>query len=158
MGIYLEHLQRCVIRPSLEPLGLYSGPAEQLLLGTLAVESDLGYFLQQTNGPALGIYQIEPATHQDIWDNYLAYKNTLAAQIGAMLPVSPDVTIEQLLITDLRYATIIARLVYYRQNEPLPNINDYPAQAAYWKKYYNTEQGKGSVEQYERALVAHGIC
>ena len=54
MGIHPKHLAEYVIRPSLKPLGLYSLEAEQLLLGTAAVESQLGFYLHQIKGPALG--------------------------------------------------------------------------------------------------------
>ena len=63
-----------------------------------------------------------------------------------------------MLITDLRYATIIARLIYYRHAEPLPNVDDIAAQAAYWKKYYNTEDGDGAVDGYVRALIEYRLC
>ena len=42
--------------------------------GTAAVESRMGTYLRQIGGPALGIWQVEPATHLDCWDNWLDYR------------------------------------------------------------------------------------
>ena len=55
-----------VIRPALVKLRLQSPAAEALLLGTAVVESGLSALVQAGGGPALGLYQIEPATHADI--------------------------------------------------------------------------------------------
>ncbi|KAF0118141.1 MAG: hypothetical protein FD149_866 [Rhodospirillaceae bacterium] len=74
------HFVTTVIRPTLLHLGLHSPAAEALLLGTAIQESRLGTYLRQTGGgPALGVYQMEPATHEDIWTNFLAYRPDLAA-------------------------------------------------------------------------------
>ena len=158
MSIYLKQLRTYVIQPSLKPLGLYSLAAEQLLLGTAAVESQLGHYLHQVNGPALGIYQMEPATHRDIWENYLRFNQQLASKIRALMPWSIGYRDDSLLIVDLRYATIMARLIYYRQKEQLPNTNNIKAQAKYWKKYYNTELGKGSADDYIATAKRYGLC
>jgi hypothetical protein len=40
--------------------------AIQLLMGTAAQESHLGTYLKQINGPALGVFQMEPNTEIDI--------------------------------------------------------------------------------------------
>ena len=51
-----------VIRPALRALDLWSPAAEDLVLGTAAQESGLAYLRQIGGGPALGLWQIEPAT------------------------------------------------------------------------------------------------
>ena len=52
---------------------LVSQEAENLLMGTAAQESALGEYIRQLgNGPALGIFQMEPETFDDIVRNYLA--------------------------------------------------------------------------------------
>ncbi|MEE9541175.1 MAG: hypothetical protein V3V85_06750, partial [Candidatus Thorarchaeota archaeon] len=47
--------------------------AVNLLLGTVYQESTINGIthLKQVGGPALGIYQIEPDTEHDTWENYL---------------------------------------------------------------------------------------
>ena len=73
-----KQLTLLVVRPTLKKLGLYSLAAERLIVGTIYQESHAKYLKQLGNGPALGVIQMEPATYGDIWDNYLAYKRTLA--------------------------------------------------------------------------------
>lgn len=144
-----------VIEPALIELdkvlpGCLSPSAVNLLLGTAAHESKCGYHLVQVNGPALGVFQIEPATHSDVWDNWLAYRPEIAHRLARGG--------HDRLIWDLRYATIIARLVYWRAPEPLPEPDDSQGLAAYWKKHYNTEQGRGSraawLDDYNNVLGA----
>jgi hypothetical protein len=81
-----RQLRAYVIQPTLKPMGLWSLAAETLLVGTCAHESAMGKYLHQIKGPALGIYQIEPITHFDIWNNYLRYKPALRDQILEMVP------------------------------------------------------------------------
>jgi hypothetical protein len=52
----------------------------------------------------------------------------------------------------MAYATAIARLVYRRRPEPLPEASDTPGLAAYWKAHYNTPRGKGRPETFVNAL------
>ena len=65
-----KQLRECIIKPTLDSLQMYSQAAEELLVFTCACESLGGTYLKQVKGPALGIYQMEPATYQDIWENY----------------------------------------------------------------------------------------
>lgn len=143
-----SHLRDYVIKPILIYLGnkYYSESAVNLLLGTAAVESNLGKYLHQINGPALGIYQIEPNTYYDIRKNYLHYHYELRYKINQLL-----ITIfnrKKNLVFNLAYATAIARICYYRFAESLPNYDDVEGLANYWKKYYNTKLGKGTVEKF----------
>lgn len=157
VGMKMRHLRDYVIRPTLKRLGLYSEAAEILLLGTAAHESMGATCLRQVGGgPALGIYQIEPATHNDVWANYLRYKSGLMIQMQDFIPPgSRDRAAggwvcgkQNLLITDLAYATAIARIIYRRRPERLPDADDLPGIAQYWKDHYNTSAGKGTVEKF----------
>jgi len=66
--------RRDVIAPVLQKSGLDSEAAEELLLGTAVQESlNFKYRRQMGGGPARGYFQMEPATHDDIWDNYLQF-------------------------------------------------------------------------------------
>lgn len=61
-----------VLRPTLQhlaPLIPYSVAAEALVLATAVAESRLDALRQMGGGPALGVHQMEPTTHNDIWDN-----------------------------------------------------------------------------------------
>ena len=140
-----SHLKEYVIEPTLDYLELKSDAAVNLLLGTASQESNLGRYIKQIKGPALGIYQMEPATHQDIWDNYLKYKPELADKVRSLSSKNKATTE---LITNLAYATAMARIHYLRVREALPEADDIKGLARYWKKYYNTELGKGTDEEF----------
>lgn len=70
-----------VIVPTLELIGLASPAAAELLLGTALVESRLIWRRQMGDGPARGLFQMEMATHDDIWNNYLKYRSPLANKV-----------------------------------------------------------------------------
>ncbi len=142
-----------VIRPTLEHIGLYSPAAANLLLATVLAESVVAgrQHLVQQGGPALGIYQIEPATHRDVWDNFLSYRPDLGDLVRELVSgkKSDEARPGPLeLIWNLAYATAIARLVYYRRRPPLPPADDLPGLGAYWKRFYNTAAGKGTIEGF----------
>ena len=143
-----------VIKPALEKLGLWSIAAEELVLGTAIVESALIYLRQHGGGPALGIFQMEPATLHDCYDNYLDYRADLKAKVDGFLaaqPANPDGTPDKdaQLATNLAFATALCRIRYYRAPAAMPSDpNDVNGLAAYWKQYYNTPQGAGTVEQF----------
>ena len=151
MAINSFHLRTCVIRPVLKDLDLWSPVAENLLLGTAAQESHMGTYLDQADptieGPAFGIFQIEVKTHDDIWENYLAYNEDLARVVRRYS--LPTFSYSQL-AGNLYYATAIARIHYRRVKEPLPNDpTNVKALANYWKTHFNTPLGRGTVEEFE---------
>ena len=94
-----------IIWPTLDDMGLRSDTACPLLLGTALVESGLEHIVQTGSGPALGPYQMEHATHDDIWAHYLAYRDGLANRVARLAGERPRV---DQLIWNLGYATAIA--------------------------------------------------
>ena len=132
-----------VIKPTLAWLHLESPAAEALLLGTALAESGLQYLFQLGGGPALGVYQMEPATHDDIWKNYAAFRPALAQRVVELLAPWMHEDIDQL-VGNLPYATAMARLHYLRVSEALPETPQ--GMARYWKRHYNTASGAGTVE------------
>ncbi len=156
MGINAAQLREYVIRPALEEIGLYSMAAEELVLGTAAHESKLGTYLHQVRGPALGVFQMEPATYRDIWVNWLPGQGDLAARL-ANIAGTDGAPLADVMVFNLKFAAAMCRVFYRRIKAPLPAAGDLAGQAAYWKKYYNTALGKGTPEQYAaawRGLVA----
>jgi len=135
-----------IIIPTLDKVGLNSLSAQVLLLGTALVESNLTYLKQIGNGPALGLYQMEPATYKDIYENYLRYKpvhfrSKISKIRGGRKPKA------ELLIYNLAYATTMARVHYLRVRAALPEYNDAINMARYHKKYYNTVLGKTDIRE-----------
>lgn len=146
-GLDPGHLLICVIDPILGKLSVGSEPAARaLLLGTAAQESGFAYLRQLGSGPALGLWQMEPATHDDLWTNFLGFQMLLRDKVLALKAAVP-VGAPQL-ATNLGYACACARAQYLRAPAPLPAANDIDGLAAYWKRYYNTPQGAGTEAQF----------
>jgi hypothetical protein len=125
----------------LSKINMYSIEAEAILLGTAAVESDMGRYVTQINGPALGIFQMEPTTYIDICKNVIpSYWHKLK---NVILPQDPI-----FLKYDLHLEIIMCRLQYARFPNKLPAATDIEEQAALWKLLYNTPLGKGTKEKY----------
>ena len=124
---------------------VYSEDAVELLMLTAAQESHLGRYLKQIQGPARGVFQIEPSTMADLIRNYLMYRDKLG---DALKRVHGDGLETEIHLTgNLAFQIVVARLIYRRVPEPLPNRLDVTEMAEYWKKYWNTHLGKGTVQE-----------
>jgi hypothetical protein len=126
---------RSLIQLTLTPLGLYSPEAEELLLFTCANESHLGEYRQQVHGPALGIFQMQPATEHDIFMNFLVYHPALMDQIQE---IGHD------LVTNDPYAIAMARVQYLRAPEAIPHKDDIEGIWTLYKKRYNSMKGSAT--------------
>jgi hypothetical protein len=147
--VNLQHWRDYVIIPTLKRMGekFYSPSAVCLLLGTVLHESRLEYLRQLEGGPALGFYQLEPATIKDIHENYISYRCELESVVHDFMTMQArDVQA----VTNLSYATALARLVYFRVPEPLPAWEDSRAMSRYWKAHYNTYLGAGNAGDFEK--------
>ena len=85
---------------------------------------------------------MEPATHDDIWDNYLKYNQELSTKLLSLRMGSGIPGLNQR--ANLPYQIAMARVHYLRVNEKLPRHDNVTGLALYWKKYYNTMLGKGT--------------
>ena len=135
-----------VIRPALEKLSLWSLSAEELVLGTAIVESGLTHLKQHGDGPALGLWQVEPATHDDLYTNFLNYRPELGSKLIELR--AAGLSLDENLATNLMYGAAVCRLCYYRKPDALPEAGDIEGQGQYWKTHYNTPLGKGTVTKY----------
>jgi len=166
--IDINQLKYFVITQVLDYLELNYPAAVNLILGTAAQESHCGSYIKQIGfnkvltAGGLGIYQMELATAKDILINCLSYKKDLFKKISSLyfggsldcfLNGSDTKEDRDLLacnlIGNLYFSTAMCRIHYLRVKEVLPddakNINRL---GCYWKKYYNTELGKGTVEEF----------
>jgi hypothetical protein len=112
-------------------------------MGTAAQESHLGTYWYQIKGPALGVFQMEPATEEDIWANYLNYHKPLAGKIYAIMVGNGDD-----LRYNLAYQIAMCRVHYLRFPEALPTAGDIKGMAREWKRRYNTAQGSGTEAEF----------
>jgi len=129
----------------LEPEIPYSEDAVELLMLTAAQESHLGQYLAQLHGPARGIYQMEPASEQCLMAWLEEKRVEVHAKIAALnLPLDgqdggPG---DNDMYHNLAYQTAMARAFYLRKPGVIPK--DLPAQAQYYKTWWNTHLGKAT--------------
>lgn len=127
----------------------YSEEAVELLMMTAAHESRLGQYIHQIEGPAMGIFQMEPSTFEDIQENYLHFKGLLRQETHKYFVDGWD---PSEISWNLKAAIIMARLHYYRVKEALPDISEGQEElAAYAKIHWNTTAGKATPEDYLKA-------
>ncbi len=60
-------------------------------------------------------------------------------------------------IWNLAYATAMCRVYYIRVPHPLPDAGDVRAMGEYWKRHYNTPQGRGTVDEFVGEFEEHVI-
>jgi hypothetical protein len=168
MGIYANDLRELVIRPTLLALNEWSSSAENLLLGTAAQESHLGFRMRSDKDNGLGIFCISAQTHLQIWDKYLVTDPELASRVRGLASQQQFLkTPHNELIINLSYATGIAWMIYKRHQLTLADDANAHDLAKYWLRYYcardeqPVQKMHGEDNQLEnfvanyRALVLH---
>ena len=123
-------------------------------------ESQLRYVRQRTNagdGPARGLCQMEPATHDDCWTNWLNFPaqaqvaRVIRGLIGNVAP-SAD-----LMMSNDSYSFAVGRIKCWRDRGPLPAWDDAAGMSAFHKRVYNTRAGAADPEanlQHFKAAIA----
>lgn len=135
MSINVKDVDKLIKNVLLE-IGYYSDNAYQLLRLTCAQESHYGTYLYQIGGgPARGLFQMEPRTEMWLWNKF------------PDLLEEYDSSSRQDLIGNIPYQIVAARCYYLVWREPLPEASDHVGLAKYWKKYWNSIKGKGTVEE-----------
>ena len=148
-----QKAKNLIFTPALKSMDKYSDRALSIALNTCAQESHLGEYDMQVQGPAIGIGQMEPITYDDLWTNYLLRpdKKELREAMESTLVTRSferDRPTHEVLRNNYFFAVQMTRVAYLRFPEELPEVEDIPGQAAYWKKYYNTKKGKGTEEEF----------
>jgi len=130
-----------------------SEDAIELVLATGVVESRYEYIRQMGDGPARSFWQVEPATAVDNLQHYLKHRPSLmkkcaeATMIDLKYWQTYDEKIwEEILEKNIAAGIIHARIKYWRVPKRMPTTIE--GQAKYWKKYYNSEGGKGKPEHF----------
>lgn len=150
-GLDPRQLRDYVVQPALEKLGLPGGlNAEMLVIGTAAQESGFRYLHQIGKGPALSLWQIEPATARDALARGPAgCLDRLCSAFNWKL-VTPE-SLDRQLPGNLLLAAAMCRLIYYLKPFKLP-IDNTPMTVAklahIWKLHYNTPLGAGTEAQF----------
>ncbi len=151
----LPLILREVVRPALQIVGIWSEAREQLVLGTGAVESAYKYVAQIGGGPALGWWQCERATHADMWQNYIDYREDLKHKLRLLCE---GMERPEALVAFPQYAAGMCGVHYLRVKAALPSAGDAQGMAAYHRQWYNTPLGKTdpseSVVHFQAAIEA----
>lgn len=149
MTIVASDFRRYVIGPALAALSSAGIPATKtaadLLMATAAIESGLGTWLVQEDGPALGVFQIEPASLDD-----LELMLTPPQQAALMVLGSSAPLVDQL-AGNLVLAAAVCRLFYWHIPEPLPP-DTVAGLWGYYKQHYNTPLGAATESEFQMAL------
>lgn len=131
----------------------YTNNAVNLLLGTIAQESNFKYVKQLGNGPAMSYYQIEPETALDVLKNFVEYRQPFKKELKRVTgnkAINKNNVADELL-NNFDFSTFIARCCYYRRSAIVlsdTKVLSVEELAKYWKTYYNTNKGKGTVEEF----------
>ena len=154
-----------IIKPTHEYMGgnYASKNASMLSLATAAIESKCGYYIKQVGGPALGIWQMEPETLHDIYDNCDAivnnntelYKNLDSLDLFDVYTTGE--TLEAGLVISPMYACAMARLKYSMDSAPLPDYNNIRQVYDYYKRIYNTPLGASTYPKFKQAWLYHKL-
>jgi len=167
--INANDFETLVVRPALAKLAeaeprMNSDDAVALLMGTAAQETDLGRWLKQVGGPALGPFSVEPNTAKSIWRHYLArpskkpIREVIISVVGlGSIDTDIDDGSEYVradsseLATNLIYSAMMARLVYWPKAEPLPSWDDKIAMGVYWDVHYNANPRVGTPDEFVKS-------
>lgn len=151
-------LLKHIIRPVLAGMeefdpGISRSPVDFFLLGTAVQETMLRTRAQYGNGPAKSLWQIEPATANDVFDRYIIKRPGLHHYISNLSTFNRAV-MEEIEVNDF-FACAVARCIYrYR-----PGWVDSPLSswdlAVWWKNRYNTVAGKGNPKSFEFLYNRH---
>ncbi len=116
--------------------------AVALLLETAAAETALGTIVDKTVYAGMGLCQFDRKPFYYVRDKSMKYRKNIIEKIKI------DLTLVEW--EDLRYnpflSLLFCRLYYFHIPKPIPTT--IKGRAKYWKKYYNTYLGKGTIKHY----------
>jgi hypothetical protein len=150
LTINAPQFRELVITPALAALAPAGIPvtktAADLLMATAANETDLGTWLNQSPGPALGVFQIEPASLDTL------VLRLTPAQTKAIEGISTQWTIKEQLDTNLLLAAAICRLFYWQNPFIMPTTWTLDTLWNVYKSVWNTDAGAATLAGFISAL------
>lgn len=124
-------------------LGADKNHLRALLRETAITESNYGKTPDFTPNSGKGVFQIDKIGFQDAINQNSNIKSQvlkLGYNLDLLDYAKPEVT------QDVVLNTLIARLLYYKKPGSIPSTRE--GRAAYWKKYYNSILGAGTIQAY----------
>ena len=121
--------------------------AVALIYETGNAETGYRNLVQMGGGPAVSFFQLEPATIQDIFNNYVEYRQPL---LEVLIEFGLDpMYLEFCVKTNIAIAICMCRFHYRRVPSAIPKTKE--QRAIYWKEHYNTNLGKGTIDHFLKA-------
>ncbi len=124
--------------------------APAMVLETIAVETQMGTYPDTTENSGHGLTQFDK----------IGFDDTVARTRTRDKEIVKNVfgyDLDELTVRDLdenpELAIIMCRLKYKLIPEPFPT--DIVSRAAYWKRFYNSTMGKGTIEHYLESAERH---
>ena len=113
-----------------------------MVLETACAETQLGTFPDLTNKSGFGICQFDEIGFKHVKERSMKYQDEIYNKWG--------INIDLITLIELRYnpfiSVLFCRLFYKSIPDPIPS--DRKGRAHYWKKWYNTFKGKGTIKHY----------
>lgn len=166
-GIYIPHLKHLLVKPSLEFIGLGGTRAINLVTGSFLAEGYSGgttYLKQLGSGPAVGAMQMEPATYNDIWKNFLSSSKRTGLAVllkqlaGDWNTDANGIPKPEVMTGCIFFAAAMCRVHYLRVPTAIPEATEAQALSNYHKKHYNTAFGKAdpvaNKDRFQQAIDA----
>ena len=147
-----KQFRELIVDPVLKGMDAWTAQAADLLVMTMAHESNGGQFLKQLGkGPALGMFQMEKRSFDDLWSRCVATKPGVMQNIMAICNLGKPPQAEEM-EGNLYLATAMARVYYKQVFAAIPN--DLVEMSNYAKQYWNTSKGAATPQDYLRAYYA----
>ena len=110
---------------------------------------------------ARGFFQCEPWVAVSLCNDYLKYRKDLLKKVANTCHLdwsyftSPkEEEWKEILTTNILAQIVVCRLHYWRVPKPMPESLD--EQALYWKKWYNTAKGAGTISHFKKIVIKYG--
>ena len=147
----MNNVFRSFVLGTLRAAGLPCSNSAIELLTMIASHESAGFkYVQQLNGPALGLYQMEPIGFDEV-KRYLDLRRERFTKLRWV-----ENSEFEMLNYDQRLATISARIFFLAKPESLPDGNQPEKLADYCKRYWNTPAGKATAGHYLDAYKTYG--
>lgn len=127
-----------------------NGAAPDMCLETIAAETQMGTYPDTTKNSGHGLTQFDQIGFIDVVQRTRAGdKQKIKDKFGYDL----DTVLIEDLDTDPVLAIIFMRLKYKLRPEEIPA--DIVSRAIYWKRFYNSSEGKGTTDHYLESAERH---
>ena len=124
--------------------------AVNLLLETTAAETQFGTYPDTTKNSGHGIDQFD---RNGFVDTQTRTRRSNKHKVKAEFGYDIDAAVVTDLDNDPMLSLIFCRLKYKLRPEDIPA--DFVSRAAYWKRFYNSTAGKGTIEHYLHSAETH---